>query len=137
MEEKNNLGTRIDERLKELGKGHQWLANEVIKLKSDTKFDVKTVGALISRKSKRTQYSALIADALGVSQRWLTDGSGEKNASTNQPKNLLNQGREKYIHQLSQEEVSIVSSYRSKPRHDQLNVLKLLDIEPEDFSQSA
>ena len=65
-----NMGQRIKLRLDTLDKGPQWLANQISDL------DVKTLCALIARDSKRSQYSAQIAKALGVSDEWLLTGEG-------------------------------------------------------------
>lgn len=70
-----NLGKRIKLRLDELGVGPQWLANKVPSL------DVKSLCALIARDSKRSQFSAGIAKALGVTNEWLLTGEGEMLAS--------------------------------------------------------
>ena len=67
-----NLGKRIQLRLDELGQKPQWLANQVADL------DVKSLCALIARDSKRSQFSAGIAKALGVTDEWLLTGEGNK-----------------------------------------------------------
>lgn len=41
------------------------------------------------------------------------------------------------ISMLSSEETLILMAYRAKKRSDQLIVMKILDVEPEDFAQSA
>ncbi|WP_396189722.1 hypothetical protein [Flavobacterium sp.] len=131
----STLGKRIDTRLKQLGKGQQWLANQIIERFPSSKCDVKVINALVKRKSQRTKYASQIADVLGVSLTWLIDGTGMMLTAKND--HNANQNIPGYVSGLSPEETKIIDSYRSKPRHDQLNVLKLLDIEPEDFAQSA
>lgn len=74
-----NLGKRIKFRLDELGVGPQWLANKVPNL------DVKSLCALIARDSKRSQFSAGIAKALGVTNEWLLTGDGEMLEESRKP----------------------------------------------------
>lgn len=131
----STLGNRIDFRLKQLGKGQQWLADRIYERFPLSKCDVKVIHALITRGSQRTKYASQIAEALEVSLAWLIDGTGMTPAAKNGYR--ANQNIQNYASGLSTEEAKIIDSYRSKPRHDQLNVLKLLDIEPIDFAQSA
>lgn len=131
----STLGKRIEFRLNQLGKGQQWLADQISLRFPASKCDVKIVHALVARSSQRTKYASQIADVLEVSLAWLLDGTGSMLIEKNAPK--AKQNSSTYFTGLSQEESQVIDSYRLKPRHDQLNVLKLLDIEPRDFAQSA
>lgn len=131
----STLGKRIEFRLNQLGKGQQWLADQISLRFPASKCDVKIVHALVARSSQRTKYASQIADVLEVSLAWLLDGTGSMLIEKNSPK--AKQNSSTYFTGLSQEESQVIDSYRLKPRHDQLNVLKLLDIEPRDFAQSA
>lgn len=74
---------------------------------------------------------------LGIRPAWLETGDGEMVDRGAEHGHQANQDRGIYAFGLSVEERELVDAYRNKPRHDQLNVLKLLDIEPIDFTQSA
>lgn len=74
---------------------------------------------------------------LGTRPAWLETGSGEMIDRGVNHGNKAYQDRSVYYSELAVEERELVDAYRNKPRHDQLNVLKLLDIEPRDFAQSA
>lgn len=78
-----------------------------------------------------------VSEILGVRSAWLETGIGEMADRGTDAPSELNQDRAAYTFGLSNEEKLLVDAYRLKPRHDQLNVLKLLDVEPEDFAQSA
>lgn len=74
---------------------------------------------------------------LHVRPAWLETGSGEMVDRGAKNSVQVNQKLADYASGLNTEEMELVDAYRNKPRHDQLNVLKLLDIEPRDFAKSA
>lgn len=78
-----------------------------------------------------------VSKILGIRPAWLETGSGEMVDRGMNYGNQANQDRSVYDSGLTVEERELVNAYRNKPRHDQLNVLKLLDIEPRDFAKSA
>jgi len=97
---------------------------------------VQTIGNWKTRGiSKEGVLSA--SKIIGVRSAWIETGIGEMADHGADSSAKLNQDRVPYTFGLSSEEKLLVDAYRLKPRHDQLNVLKLLDIEPEDFAQSA
>ena len=63
-----NMGSRIRERLNELGWKQRHLLERVHGL------EVGTLSALIARDSKRSEWSERIAEALNVRHAWLTRG---------------------------------------------------------------
>lgn len=67
-----NMGGRIEQRLKELGWRQVELLSRVPELSTGT------LSALIARDSKRSEFAARIADALGVTLVWLLDGKEPK-----------------------------------------------------------
>lgn len=78
-------------RLKTLGKGPQWLANEVCRLYPDADpLTVGTVFALIKRNSKTTVFAARIAAALEVTIEWLSDGIEQIPSDKSADSNVLN-----------------------------------------------
>lgn len=85
MIKKNTLGNRIENRLAEIGKTPQRIVDEVLRRYPESRLDVKTLSALISRKSQRSVYAAQIAEALGVTHTWLTDGFGPKEIAAHSP----------------------------------------------------
>ncbi|MGI9143822.1 MAG: hypothetical protein ACR2IJ_11600, partial [Fluviibacter sp.] len=74
---------------------------------------------------------------LGIRPAWLETGIGEMVDRGASNGSQANQYLSTYASGLTSEETELIDAYRNKPRHDQLNVLKLLDIEPRDFAQSA
>lgn len=89
----DSLGNRIKSRLKELGKGPQWLATEIAAKFPDSKCDVKCISALISRNSQSTMYVLQIADILELNVVYLIDGTGSKMPDIAQ---TMNQDRKAY-----------------------------------------
>jgi SOS-response transcriptional repressor LexA len=63
------LGKRLEEALGQIGKDQAWLAKE-------TGIDARTISATITRDSKRSEYTAHFANALGLNPIWLLTGEG-------------------------------------------------------------
>ena len=77
-----SMGTRIKERLSEIGRSQHWLAAEVgVKQPS--------INALIRNPEGGSKHAVAIAEALGVNPKWLTDGSGPKVSGNKASKNQL------------------------------------------------
>lgn len=71
-----NMGGRIEQRLKELG----W--KQVDLLARVPELDAGTLSDLIRRDSKRSEFAARIASAMGVTLLWLLDGKEPKETPT-------------------------------------------------------
>ncbi|MDD5279530.1 XRE family transcriptional regulator [Acidithiobacillus sp.] len=61
------VGERINERLRELGKKQEWLADE-------SGCAQNTISKLVTGKSEKSRFIPQIAKALGVTSDWLADG---------------------------------------------------------------
>lgn len=98
MDTKKRLGERVDDRLKELGVGQQWLVDKVLEIFPDSDFDIGNAWAIISRKNRTSKYAAQMATALGVTHTWLTDGLDPKLLDNSSSTALqAGQGTERYI----------------------------------------
>ena len=69
--EVKSLGSRIAQRLEELGKSQHWLA-EAVGIKQPS------VNAIIHTAGSGSKHVVAIAEALGVAPKWLADGTGPK-----------------------------------------------------------
>lgn len=75
-----NMGKRIDQRLKELGWQQVDLLNAVVPLlkDGDRPLTAGNLWNMIDRDSVRSQWSEVIAQALGVTHSWLVYGTDPK-----------------------------------------------------------
>src|ERR1700761_9221149 len=68
---KTSLGSRIAQRLDELGKSQHWLA-EAVGIRQPS------INAVIHTEGSGSKHVVAIAEALGVAPKWLADGTGLK-----------------------------------------------------------